>query len=148
MKCIELRETENSSRTNNKLKEKIPQSIDREIPQCSLSVQRQLSRAEKKKRKKNKAIKGIHFFTFPCRNIRICVTSKTSRHENYLLLLFLRARRARVITSPFLKVSYILTLVPAEPTWRDHGLAFIRYEIRKMRAIMASQLSRTRLVIY
>lgn len=28
------------------------------------------------------------------------------------------------------------------------GPAFIRHEIRKMRAIMASQLSRTRLVIY
>ncbi|KAL0125889.1 hypothetical protein PUN28_004747 [Cardiocondyla obscurior] len=43
--------------------------------------------------------------------ILVCVlrTTKTVRYENYLLLPILRVRRARVITSPVLKVSYILT---------------------------------------
>lgn len=70
-----------------------------------------------------------------------------------------RSRR----TEPFCLSRRIRSKVPLYPTERreasavprrgPHGepagmVAFIRHEIRKMRAIMVSQLSRTRLVIY
>jgi len=73
-----------------------------------------------------------------------------------------KKRRSRR-TEPFCLSRRIRSKVPLYPTerreasavpWRGpHGeaagtVAFIRHEIRKMRAIMVSQLSRTRLVIY